>query len=84
MRVELELRNLTRFRIMEYLTEAGGRRRDEFHVIGDRWTATLRPMQPAQVGSVRIPRDLLVIEGDPERVETVHALMRRKTLRGGG
>ncbi len=84
MRVQLELRNLPRFRIIEYLVEAGGRAVDELNVTGNEWTASLQPLPPAQIGINSIRRDLLIIEGSDERVEFLHAFMRRKTMRGGG
>ena len=64
MRVEMELRNLPRSRVLDYLAEADG--------------------QPAQVGSITVPRDLLVIEGKAAAVEPVYAHMRSRTMRGGG
>lgn len=84
MRVQLELRNLPRFRIIEYLTEAGGKAVGALSVAGNEWVATLQPLPPAQVGVNAIRRDLLIIEGSDERVEVLHAFMRRKTIRGGG
>lgn len=84
MRVELELRNLPRTRILEYLAEAKGQPAGELAVRGDGWLAWLEPMEPAQVGSFTIPRDRLVIEGEVTAVEPVHSLMRSRTMRGGG
>lgn len=84
MRVQLELRNLPRARIMAYLVEAGGVTTDLQSVTGSGWSATLQPLPPAQVGSIRVPRDLLVIEGAEQRVRPIHAFMRQKTMRGGG
>ena len=84
MRVELELRNLPRARVLEYLAETDGRPDGELAMRGDGWMAWLVPMEPAQVGSITVPRDLLVIEGTDGAVELVHALMRARTMRGGG
>lgn len=84
MRAELELRNLPHHRLMEYLVEAGGEVVGVFSVRGDGWTAYLKCMDPVQVGTIRVPCDFLVIEGDSEAVERVYAFMRRKTMRGGG
>jgi hypothetical protein len=83
-RVELELRNLPGFRIMEYLAEAGGEPTGELAVSGDGWSAYLEPIEPAVVGAVQIPRDRLVISGHDSAVERISAFMRRKTMRGGG
>jgi hypothetical protein len=83
-RVELELRNLPGFRIMEYLAEAGGEPTGELAVSGDGWSAYLEPIEPAVVGAVQIPSDRLVISGHDSAVERISAFMRRKTMRGGG
>lgn len=84
LRVEMELCNLPLDRLMGYLVEAGGQPGGERTVHGKGWSAVLTEMEPAQVSVIRVPRDLLVIEGDPEVVEQVHAFMRRRTMRGGG
>ena len=84
MRVELELRNVPGFRIMEYLAEVGGKPTGELAVSGEGWSAYLEPIEPAVVGAMRILRDRLVIAGDDSAVERISAFMRRKTMRGGG
>lgn len=84
MRVEFELCNLPRFRVMEYLEQAGGEPVAALEVAGDGWIAVLDALEPAQVGSVLVPRDRLVIEGDDPVVERVSAFMRQRTMRGGG
>ncbi len=83
-RVELELRNLPLDRVMGYLVDAGGQLDGRRAVQGEGWSAELIEMEPAQVNVIRVPRDLLVIEGEPGAVEQVHAFMRRRTMRGGG
>jgi hypothetical protein len=84
MRKELELRNLPRFRIMEYLIEAGGAKTDELGVAGPDWSARLEAMEPAKIITMTVRRDLLIIEGEDAAVEEKYAFMRRKTMRGGG
>ena len=84
MHVELELRNVPGFRIMEYLAEAGGEPTGDLTVSGEGWSAFLEPIEPAVVGAMRIPRDRLVIVGDDSAVERISAFMRRQTMRGGG
>lgn len=84
MRVEFELRNLPRLRVMEYLAEAGGALTGDHAVAGEGWTARLEKMAPAEVGRIRIPCDRLVMEGETDAVERVSAFMRKKTMRGGG
>lgn len=85
MRFELELRNLPLDRVGQYLVEAGGSIETPRRVVGQGWTATLIELEPAALGAFRIPRDLLVIEGDDDAaVLAVNAFMRRQTMRGGG
>jgi hypothetical protein len=83
-RVELELRNMPGYRIMEYLVEAGGEPTGELAVSGAGWSAYLEAIEPALVGALRIPRDRLVISGHDSAVERISAFMRRKAMRGGG
>ncbi|MDX1992576.1 MAG: hypothetical protein SF029_09305 [bacterium] len=85
MRVELDLRNLPLFRLMEYLTEAGGDPSGERTVTAARWQAEILRMEPVTITPIlKVPRDLLVIEGDEDEVRRVEAYMRHKTMRGGG
>lgn len=84
MRVELELRNLPTVRVMGYLVDAGGQLQGQRVAQGSGWVATLIELEPAQMTVFSIPRDLLVIEGEPDAVDRVHAHMRRCTMRGGG
>ncbi len=84
MRVEIELRNLPLDRVMGYLVDAGGQLDGARAVHGEGWSAELIEMEPAQVSVIWVPRDLLVIEGEPTVVEQVQAFMRRRTMRGGG
>ncbi len=84
MHIEMELCNLPLERIMDYLAEAGGQISGQRTATGQGWSAVLVEMEPAQVGVISVPRDLLVIEGQPEPVDRIHALMRRRTMRGGG
>jgi hypothetical protein len=83
-RVEMELRNLPRFRIMEYLIQAGGSASTEVSVAGPGWRAQLEAMAPAYVGKLQVQRDMLIIEGDDAVVMGIYAFMRQKTMRGGG
>lgn len=86
MRVEFELRNVPRFRVRQYLTEAGGTQTGELTVKGIGWSAELIELEPVIITKIiEIPRDLLVIEGtDEAEFERVTTFMRRKTMRGGG
>ena len=84
-RYEMELRNVPRFRVLEYLVEVGGQQRGELIVEGEGWQAELHQMEPVKITVMSIRRDLLVIQGtDESAVNEVHDYMRRKTMRGGG
>lgn len=84
-RVEMELRNLNREYIMNYLNEAGGEPDGNLRVKGRDWQAWLEEMEPARILTMTVRRDMLIIESDDEdSLNQVHAFMRRKTMRGGG
>ena len=80
----MELRNLPANRVMGYLVEAGGQLSGDRTASSQGWSATLVQLEPAQVSVISVPRDLLVIEGEPDAVERIQAHMRRRTMRGGG
>lgn len=82
MRVEMELRHLPRFRVMNYLVEVGGEITEALAVTGKDWSAWLETLEPDRVGIVNVPRDRLVIQGDERAVERVHAFMRLRCQRG--
>jgi hypothetical protein len=83
-RVEMEMRNLPLFRLQEYLIAAGSEQTGERTFVAPRWTAEIQKMEPAQVVTITVRRDMVVIEGDDDEVDRVHAFMRGKTMRGGG
>jgi hypothetical protein len=80
----MELRNWPRFRVINFLIEVGGQEDEALSVAGKGWTAYLEALEPDLVGIVRVPRDRLVIQGEPRAVERVHTFMRRRTARGRG
>ncbi len=75
LRVELELRHLPRFRVMDYLSQAGGQPSGLLEVQGRGWSAYVESLEPDQVGLVTIERDRLVIIGEKTEVERVSAFM---------
>ncbi len=83
-RIEMEMRNLPLFRLQEYLVEAGSEQTGERSFVAERWTASIDTMEPVQIVTITVPRDLVVIEGDEDEVKRVQAFMRGKTMRGGG
>ena len=78
LRVELELRVLPRFRVMDYLVQAGGTATESLCVAGEGWSATIEALEPDPFGIVDVPRDRLVIEGDERAVERVRDFMQLK------
>lgn len=77
-RVEIELRVLPRFRVLNYLEQLGGTPTEAFSVTGDGWQAAIVALEPDVIGRARIPRDCLVIEGEAVAVERVASFMQRK------
>ncbi len=78
MRVEIELRYLPRFRIIDYLVQMGGSETEMLSVTGDGWTAFIEALEPDVVGIVQVPRDRLVIVGEENAVNRVASFMQRK------
>lgn len=77
-RVELELRLLPRFRVMDYLVQLGGEETGILSVTGPGWQAFIEALEPDQVGIVAIARDRLVIEGDEVAVGRVASFMEQQ------
>jgi len=70
--------------LREYLEELGGEADGETRVIGDGWTATLSKSEPFKLGSLRISRVRLELEGDPDAIARLKPRLEMKTIRGGG
>lgn len=83
-RFEFELRNVPLDRLQEYFEQAGGTLTGERSAHGDGWSLRLEPLEDVRLFTMVIPRDLLVIEGEPKAAQRVADFMRRKTMRGGG
>lgn len=83
MRVVIEVRHVPRFRVIDYLVQAGGTVTDFLEVAGDGWVAWLEALEPDYLGTVPIARDRLVLEGEPRHVERVSAFMRLHVTRRG-
>lgn len=81
----MELRNVPLNRIQAYLEDAGGTLTGDRSAQGAGWQARLDEMPPVVIGTMRIRRDLLVLEGnDQAALKAAVDFMRRKTMRGGG
>ena len=70
--------------LREYLEELGGEADGEFRVIGDGWTARLSKSEPVNIGSLRIGRVRLELEGDQDAIAALKPRLEMKTMRGGG
>jgi hypothetical protein len=70
--------------LCEYLEELGGEADGENRVIGDGWTASLSKAEPVKIGSLRIGRVRLELEGDPDAIARLNPRLEMKTIRGGG
>ena len=79
-----EIRSVPLWLVREYLEELDGRASDETHVTGDGWQATLEKMEPVPLGSLRIGRVSLVLEGEAQVIESLWAKLEMKLLRAGG
>ena len=85
-RYEMELRNLPRHRILEYLGEIGGHPHPDqaLRMDGEGWSAWLEELPPAVITVMTIRRDMLIIQGRDDAAGPVHDHMRQRTMRGGG
>ncbi len=77
-RIEIELRVLPRFRVMDYLEQVGGVPVESLSVRGPGWEASIEALEPDVIGRARVPRDLLVIQGQEAAVDRVASFMQRK------
>ncbi len=77
-RVEVELRLLPRFRVLDYLEQAGGTATESWCVAGDGWQAEIVALEPDIVGRAEISRDRLLICGEEAAVARVAAFMQHK------
>jgi hypothetical protein len=68
----------------EYLIELGGQAVGEGRVIGDGWDAEFARIEDFKIGSIKIGRLSLKIEGDSAAMETLLPQLELKLLRGGG
>lgn len=70
--------------LREYLEELGGTATSETEVEGDGWRASLTKLPPQEIGSLRIGRVELRLEGEEEALVALRPGLDLKTLRAGG
>jgi hypothetical protein len=70
--------------LREYLEELGGQAINDNVVRGDGWQAELAKLPDFQLGSLRVGRVELRIEGETGALASLKSGLDLKTLRGGG
>ena len=67
----------------EYLEDLGGEADGEDRVNGMGWTAGITKIEPNRVGSLRVGRIQLELQGDPEAIAALKSRLEMKTMRAG-
>ncbi len=70
--------------LRQYLVEIGGRARRGGRVVGNGWAARLTQIDDYVIGSLRVGRVRMVLDGDKERVDALRPLLEKRLVRGGG
>jgi hypothetical protein len=68
----------------EYLVELGGRQVADDVVNGEGWQARLTKAEDFQLGSLRVGRVHLHVQGDDEALQTLRPALEKKLVRAGG
>ncbi len=78
-----QVRGIPLWLLREYLEELGGQVDGNGRVIGDGWIATLTPMEPFQLGSLRVGQLELQLEGSQLALDELQPRLDKKTMRAG-
>jgi hypothetical protein len=78
-----EIHSIPLWLLREYLEELGGTAKNDNHVIGHNWAATLTKMEPRKVGSLRVGQVKIEFEGQPETLVHLKTQFHKKTMRAG-
>ena len=70
--------------LRQYLVEIGGRVRRGGRVAGDGWAARLTQVDDYVIGSLRVGRVRMILDGDTERIDALRPLLEKRLVRGGG
>jgi hypothetical protein len=81
---EWEVHGVPQRLVQEYLQELGGEITSEGQVAGAGWVVRLQKIADFQLGSIRLGNLRLVLEADPEVMETFLPALEKKLRRGGG
>lgn len=69
--------------LREYLEELGGWAESDTVVIGEGWRAELSKLPDRELGSLRIGRVEVTLQGEPEALAALRPGLDRKTMRAG-
>lgn len=77
------VRGIPLWLLREYLEELGGEVDGNGRVVGDGWVATLTPMEPFRLGSLRVGQLELHLEGTQRALDQLGPRLDKKTMRAG-
>lgn len=83
-REERSFRGISQRLAVQYLEGLGGERTDDDVVEGDGWTATLSADTVGIGSSLTLTEVTIVFEGEPEALDELIPVFRRKAMRAGG
>ena len=69
--------------LVEYLEDLGGKAISDYEVEGAGWSAAITKIEPNRVGSLRVGRVQLDLEGDPDAIADLKPRLELKTMRAG-
>ncbi len=70
--------------VQEYIEELGGRLGSDGWLRGEGWQARLTQVEDQRVGSLRVGRVGLELEGQAPALESLQAALNKRLLRAGG
>ena len=82
--IDMTLTAVPLWLLRQYLVEIGGRAKRGGRVMGDGWTARLTQVDDYVIGSLRVGRVRMILDGDKERVDALRPLLDKMLVRGGG
>ncbi len=77
------VRGIPLWLLREYLQELGGVVDGNGRVVGEGWIATLTPMEPFKLGSLRVGQLELQLEGTQDALDQLEPRLDKKTMRAG-
>lgn len=81
---ERELRGVPFWLVREYLEQLGGQIQTDGWLHGPGWSARLTEMEDYRIGSLRVARLQLELQGDAGSVERATQALDKRLLRAGG